>query len=120
MAYEHCCVGRGVAAVRHKSGSRSFTYYSMRALGERFSRFEGEGTVFGSINKKQFNTLPYIAPLARIIEEFEKEVGQLDENVRINTEEIGTLSRLRDTLLPKLVSGELPLPDVEKLLEDIQ
>ncbi len=75
MAYEHCSVGRGVAAVRHKSGSRSFTYYSMRAFGERFSRFEGEGTVFGSINKKQFNTLPYIAPLARIIEKFEKEVG---------------------------------------------
>lgn len=114
MAYEHCCVGRGVAAIRHKSGSRSFTYYGMHALGERFSRFEGEGTVFGSINKKQFNSLPYVAPLAGIIEAFENKVSQLDEYVRVNTEEIRTLSRTRDTLLPKLISGEVHIPNVEK------
>ena len=28
MAWEKCCIGRGVAAVRHKSGSCSFSYYS--------------------------------------------------------------------------------------------
>jgi len=52
MAYETCCVGRGVAAVRHKSRSRSYTYYAMLALGERFKSYEAEGTVFGAINKK--------------------------------------------------------------------
>jgi len=58
MAYEDCCVGRGLAALRHKSGSRSYTYYAMQSLGEQFKRFEAEGTVFGSINKKQFKNLP--------------------------------------------------------------
>jgi type I restriction enzyme S subunit len=32
--------------------------------------------------------------------------------------ENATLSSLRDTLLPKLISGELRVPDVEKILED--
>ena len=32
MAWEKCCAGRGVAALRHTSGSRSFTYYSARAI----------------------------------------------------------------------------------------
>jgi len=44
----------------------------------------------------------------------------LDENIRNNTEEIRTLSRIRDTLLPKFISGELPVPDAEKLLEGIE
>jgi len=118
MAYGHCCVGRGVAAVRHKSGSRSFTYYGMSALGKQFSSFEGEGTVFGSINKKQFDALPYISPAPSIIDKFEIQIGKLDESVRINTEEIRTLSRTCDTLLSKLISGKLPIQDAEKFIAE--
>ena len=32
MAAEYCALGRGVAAVRHKSGSGTFTYYGMEAF----------------------------------------------------------------------------------------
>ena len=32
MAWERCCVGRGLAALRHKSGSASYTYYALRSL----------------------------------------------------------------------------------------
>lgn len=49
LSVDLCCIGRGVASVRHKQGSRSYTYYGMHTLGERFATFEGEGTVFGSI-----------------------------------------------------------------------
>jgi len=118
MAYETCCVGRGVAAVRHKSGSRSYTYYAMRALGERFKSYEAEGTVFGAINKKQFQNLPSIAPQPQVVSSFEELVYPLDENIRSFEEEIRNLSGTRDTLLPKLISGELRVPDVEKILED--
>ena len=117
MAYETCCVGRGVAAVRHKSGSRSYTYYAMLALGERFKSYEAEGTVFGAINKKQFQNLPSIAPQPDIVSSFEKLAYPLDENIRSFEEEIRTLSETRDTLLPKLISGELRVPDAEKLVE---
>jgi type I restriction enzyme S subunit len=117
MAYETCCVGRGVAAVRHKSGSRSYTYYAMLALGERFKSYEAEGTVFGAINKKQFQNLPSIAPQPDIVSSFEKLTYPLDENIRSFEEEIRTLSETRDTLLPKLISGELRVPDAEKLVE---
>jgi len=132
MAHETCCIGRGVAAIRHKSGSRSYTYYAMKALGEQFKRFEAEGTVFGSINKKQFHNLPSIGVTPDIVAEFEKLASPIDENIQSLDEEMRTLSKLRDTLLPKLISGELRLsaaaletlaaqagvPDAEKLLED--
>ncbi len=118
MAYETCCVGRGVAAVRHKSDSRSYTYYAMQSLGERFKRFEAEGTVFGSINKKQFQNLPSVKATPEIVTVFETLAYPVDENIRSNEEGMQTLAKLRDTLLPKLISGELRVPDAEKLLEN--
>ena len=35
-----------------------------------------------------------------------------------NTDESASLAKLRDTLLPKLISGDLRIPDAEKLTED--
>ena len=116
MAYETCCIGRGVAAVRHKTGSRSYTFYAMRVLGERFKSYEAEGTVFGAINKKQFQNLPNVAPHPDVLLTFEKLAYSIDEYIRSSEEEIRTLSETRDTLLPKLISGELRIPNVEILL----
>jgi type I restriction enzyme S subunit len=45
MAWEQCCIGRGVAAVRHKSGSRSFTYYALGSLEGTLREYEHTGTV---------------------------------------------------------------------------
>ncbi|GBU10241.1 hypothetical protein AwWohl_13790 [Gammaproteobacteria bacterium] len=52
IAAEDCIIGRGLAAARHKSKSVSFTFYTMNNLAKHFEVFEGEGTVFGSINQK--------------------------------------------------------------------
>ena len=57
MVEEKCCIGRGVAVIRHKTGSRSYTYYAMQFLREDFALYEAEGTVFGAINKTGFQTL---------------------------------------------------------------
>jgi len=62
MAKEKCCIGRGVAAIRHKSGNSSYTFYSMLDLQRRFKVFESEGTVFGSIGKRDLNNLLIIFP----------------------------------------------------------
>jgi len=118
MAMERCCVGRGVAAVRHKSGSRSYTYYAMHTLSDRFARFEAEGTVFGAINKKQFEGLRWLSPGENLVDEFERIAFALDEQIENNTNETATLNALRDTLLPKLISGELRVPDAKKFVEE--
>ena len=54
MADTRCCIGRGVAAARHKTGSRSYTYYFMRSIEEVFDRFEAEGTVLAQSVRKTF------------------------------------------------------------------
>ena len=107
MATQECSIGRGLAAVRHKTGSRSYTYYAMHALREDFDCFEAEGTVFGSMGKKDFHAISYVAPPEEKVKDFETLVRPLDQLVENNENESRTLAALRDTLLPKLISGEL-------------
>lgn len=118
MAFETCCIGRGIAAIRHQSGSRSFTYYTILVLRERLKSYEAGGTVFGAISKKQLKNIPIISPDIKPISVFEDIACPMDESIRSFEDKSRTLSALRDTLLPKLISGELRVPDVEKILED--
>jgi len=116
MASEDCAVGRGVAAARHKSGSRSFSYQFMRSLEEVFARFEAEGTVFGSIGKKDFHAIRCVLPPRDLVREYERHMSPVDGRVELNEHESRTLSALRDTLLPKLISGELRLKDTARFI----
>jgi type I restriction enzyme S subunit len=117
MAWERCCVGRGVAAVRHLSGHRGYTYYSLSNLQPDLAAFEHTGTVFGAINKAQFEILKIVAPDPRVVNTFEALVSGLDERIRSNEIETETLAATRDLLLPKLVSGEIRISDSEKTIE---
>jgi type I restriction enzyme S subunit len=107
MADERCCIGRGVAAVRHKTGATSFTYHAMSNLYPDFAAFEANGTVFGSINKQDFEKLRFVIPPAAVIEAYERQAAPIDDMIRTLEHESRTLATLRDTLLPKLLSGEL-------------
>jgi len=49
---------------------------------------------------------------------FAKVADPIMKRIQLCEEEITTLSELRDTLLPKLISGELRIPDAEKFLEE--
>lgn len=111
MAIEKCCIGRGLSAIRHKSGSRSYTYYFMQNIVKRISSTSTDGTVFDSINKITLENLNIIIPPVGLIKEFEEKVFPIDEKIEANCREIQILTNLRDTLLPKLISGELRIPD---------
>ena len=52
------------------------------------------------------------------LEAFEKLVSPMFERMLRNCEETRTLAVTRDVLLPKLISGQLRVKDVEKQLED--
>lgn len=116
MAAEDCAIGRGVAAAKHNTGSRSYTYQFMHSLEEVFACFEAEGTVFGSISKKDFHTIQIVRPPDQIVDRFEQVAGPLDSRIETNEGMTQTLAALRDTLLPKLISGELRVGAAERLV----
>lgn len=112
IAHDNCCIGRGLAAIRSKTNHQSFVLYTLLSLKRELEAFNGEGTVFGSINRDSLKNIPVIIPEIQKIDEFEKLVSPIDAIIRNNYDEICTLKQTRDTLLPKLMSGEL---DVENL-----
>lgn len=109
MAIEKCCIGRGVAAFRYKKDNSfsSYTYYKLKSLMNEIKQFNETGTVFGSISKTDFEAIDIVVPDNRIIVEFQNIVKPIDEKIYINQSQIHNLTQMRDTLLPKLMSGEL-------------
>ena len=118
LAWEKCCIGRGVAAIRHTSKSRSFTYYTIWSLQNELRQFEDNGTVFGSINKKQLEEIKFVKPSDSLISFFECSSKLFDDEIRNNIEQSRTLIQLRDTLLPKLISGKLRVKDIQTFLQE--
>ena len=113
VAYERCCIGRGLGAIHSKDGHSSFILYTMFSLKPQLDVFNGEGTVFGSINCDSLNAIPIEIPSPDSIEQFETFARPMDDLIRSNYEEICRLEALRDSLLPKLMSGEIDVSDVQ-------
>ena len=109
MAKEKCCIGRGVASFRYKKDSSfyTYTYFKIKSLMDEIKQFNDSGTVFGSINKTDFQEMEISIPPENLVKKYQNEVKPLDDKVIQNTFQIKTLENMRDTLLPKLMSGEV-------------
>lgn len=112
IAYTDCCIGRGLAAIHSKANFQSFILYTMFFLQKQLDVFNGEGTVFGSINRKALNEMPILIPANEMLIEFENIVAPMDTAIRNNYDEICHLELIRDSLLPQLMSGELDVTEV--------
>lgn len=113
VAHETCCIGRGLSAIHAKNGCQSFVLYTMFSLQDQLNVFNGEGTVFGSINRDSLNSMPIYLPTQSEIRKFEDTVAPIDEMIRNNYDENCRLSAIRDNLLPKLMSGEIDVSDIQ-------
>src|SRR5690606_41948681 len=113
MANEECCIGRGIAAFRYKENPDfyTYTYFKMKSLMREIKEFNHEGTVFGSISKSDFENIEITIPSFEEVLKFQEEIKPLDDKVITNTKQIRTLENLRDTLLPKLMNGEVTISD---------
>ncbi|MHB8136708.1 MAG: restriction endonuclease subunit S domain-containing protein, partial [Anaerolineaceae bacterium] len=76
-------------------------------LTEKFKSFEDNGTVFGSINKSDFEGMTCVIPSIETISSFETMCKTIDDDIFNNEQQSSTLSTIRDLLLPKLMRGEI-------------
>ena len=113
VAHTDCCIGRGLAAIHSKDNHQAFVLYTMFSLKKQLDVFNGEGTVFGSINRNSLNEMPLLIPSSKKLDEFEALVSSIDVAIRNNYDENCYLKQLRDSLLPKLMSGELDVSNID-------
>ena len=107
IALEKCCIGRGLAALQHKSKSLSFGLYQIQSIKPELDLFNGEGTVFGSINQANLKNIQIINPDEKFIQLFEKYLSSCDSKIMNNEIENNALKEIRDLLLPRLLSREI-------------
>ena len=99
-------IGRGVAAINHKEGMQSLLFYTLKA---KFFKEDivGNGAIFSSITKKELLKLKLIVPIKELRVVFNNKINKIDREIDILYKQNQLLTRQRDLLLPRLMSGKL-------------
>jgi len=107
--------------IPNRSIERSFIYSLLRYLKPTFIEIarNKQTTGLGHVTMRDMKDLQVVLPPDEILEAFHRIAGPLLDRVYCNMVESHTLTQLRDTLLPKLISGELRVPDAERFLTEV-
>jgi type I restriction enzyme S subunit len=90
-----------------KSHFYEFVYQSLKLV--NFSALN-RGSTQPLITQSDLKSLEIVIPPHRVLEDYEKLASTLMSPARVNEKQNTTLATLRDTLLPKLMSGEIEVP----------
>lgn len=78
-----------------------------------FNSLGSTSSIATAVNSKIIKNMPILVPTKSILNCFKTKVEPLFRKMKLIDDEIVTLTKLRDTLLPKLISGELSLSDIK-------
>src|SRR5690606_1133664 len=100
-------------------GQKVYVYYMLRFLKPIFIEIarDKQTTGLGHITGQDLRRLQFVLPDLAILNAFNHFSQPLFEKTLLAILESTTLIKLRDTLLPKLMSGEIPVRDAEALVE---
>jgi type I restriction enzyme S subunit len=113
MAMNQSCYG-----LRGRTGARG--YFTHFATGELISSLQqrAHGSVFDTITRDTLASISVVEPPAALVESFEFRVGPMLERIRLGLFSSGSLTALRDALLPKLISGQIRVSTAMKHVEE--
>ena len=93
----------------------SYLYYLMKTL--NLPSMNTDAAVPG-LNRDNVYRLEVLKPTQSILNRFDNHIATIRNGIQKNNNTIVSLVGLRDTLLPKLLSGEIPLPEAEELAKE--
>ncbi|MGI6338174.1 MAG: restriction endonuclease subunit S [Bacteroidales bacterium] len=97
-----------IAILDNKGYSKEFIYLWLKANIDVVHSFSN-GSTFMEISKSAFKTLQLQIPPKQVLTDFQLIVKPLFQKIKSNQTQIQTLTALRETLLPKLMSGEVTI-----------
>jgi type I restriction enzyme S subunit len=116
-----CCLGRRMALIRPLLENGCPHFWFQQFIAAPFQKIINERCIHGAtVNRTpltEFPDYPVLTPPLPLRAHFEGVASGLWGKIHALTDQSRTLAPLRDTLLPKLISGELRIPEAEKLLE---
>ena len=98
-----------------RGATACYAYEVLRLLD--FKAFNA-GSAVPTLNRNHIHGLPYVIPPLGCVEAYEVLAIRLHQRARLNAQQAQTLATLRDTLLPRLISGQLRLPEALVEMEE--
>jgi type I restriction enzyme S subunit len=103
IAPERLIIGRGLSSIRNKRNCQSFQLYQLK---NHFFQEDliGGGAIFNSVTKNDLENQLMISPLNEVVDEFERIVKPIDEQIwKLNLQN-QKLKEARDIMLPRLMN----------------
>jgi len=114
--------GTGCLLVRPGTQAKSPAYLS-QALAHptalEWLQRHAVGATMPNLNTGILEALPLLSPSDEVLHAFEQIVGPLESRITLNHAHAGSLSAVRDELLPRLISGKLRLPDAQEQVAEV-
>ena len=96
-----------IAQMKYLAGNLSSEFIYLYLKNLDFNSLGSTSSIVTAINSRIIKDLKIVVPEKEILEKFDKKIKSLFEKIKNNSEQIQTLSKTRDILLPKLMKGEV-------------
>jgi type I restriction enzyme, S subunit len=117
-----CCLGRRMALIRTRISNGTPYFWFHQFVAKPFQKVIEERSIHGAtVNRTpltEFPGYPILEAPEGLRLAFDQAASSIWARIHALANQTTSLASLRDTLLPKLISGELRIPDVAKLLEE--
>lgn len=125
FANNDICIGRGLCSMNAKNGENEFLYYLLHNLRSVIINNES-GSVFGSVNKNDLQTIEIILPPLEEQRQIAAILSSIDDKIELLHEQNKTLEELAQTLFrhyfienPNPSWQEKPLSEIAKFLNGL-
>ena len=93
-----------------------YLFFDLERRYEEFRRLSDSQSSRGSLTTRLVSELQIVVPPPELIRRFDDIVGPMVSRIEVAIREISTLASLRDSLLPRLISGELRVKSAERIV----
>ncbi|MFM5318779.1 restriction endonuclease subunit S [Aeromonas caviae] len=97
--------------------SSAYIYLALRQF--NFESLSSTSSIAEAVNSKTVRAIPILVPSPSLVTMFNDYANPIFNRIKLLEKQAQTLANLRDTLLPRLISGQLRLPDAEQQLKDL-
>lgn len=111
------CIGRGVCSIKIKNGQQKFLYYFMKHYISHLIN-QGNGTVFGSVNKNDISNLEVLLPPIETQEKIARVLSSLDDKIELNNKINQNLEQQAQAIYNQLIlTQELKEKTLSEIIE---
>lgn len=113
LVAEESQTNQQINSIIPKDGFSSyFIYLLMQTLYDTINKLGQSGSTIVNLNKTQFGKIQVIIPTVSVMTNFDEIMSPIFEKILQNQKENLSLVLLRDTLMPKLISGEIDVSEI--------